>query len=96
MGKLPLSRLKPNTKPPREAGFFACLCKTDSSESVQFLLKLCCYPIHKMSEVEREIHSKHRVLLQDDGNSSAPLCERDEIRVALQGVKASKSDLKVR
>ncbi len=87
---------KPNTKIVREAGFFACLCSTDAPGSDQFLLKLCCYPIHMESRVKRDMHSEHRVLLHSAGNSIKQLCENDDIRVAaLNGLKAKK-DFKLR
>ena len=89
-------RCEPNTELARQAGFLACLCKTDSLESGHFLLKLCCYPVHLKSQAKKKIHNGYRVLLHDDADSCAALCENDEIRVALKGLTASERDLEVR
>lgn len=98
MQKLRLGWYKQITRPvpAQQAGFSACLCSAESLENDQFVLIFCCYPIHLVSKVKKEVHSGHKVLLHNDGNSFEPLSENDEIRVVLEGLNSSTKDLKVR
>lgn len=90
--RLQKRRFSPSRFPGRtalEAGFFACLCKSDNLSSENPQLRFCCYPVHLKDLVKEMTCSKYDVLRYGNGDSIEPLCDGDLISVLpCKGLKA--------
>ena len=63
------------------AEFLTCLCSTGNTE--EHLLVLCCYPLHKKTEVKREVFSEHHVVSHGQRTSQYPLHNDDVVLVSV-------------
>ena len=68
---------------PLNAGFFACLCRSNNIAG-KSLLKYCCYPIALEEPVRSSICAVFDVFSYGYGNSLEPLCPGDRIYLALR------------
>lgn len=69
--------LKRDSSVPQIAGFLAILCYT--RDPVEYLLVLCCFPLHMKREVWIEVSSRYNnVVSQGQDTSRYPLCEEDQ------------------
>ena len=65
----------------KQAGFLAWLC--DAGKPTNYLLTLCCFPLHLKGQVRSPLSPAHRVCAQGGGNSLKPLCKEDWMSVSL-------------